>query len=489
MKVFGAVSAVGVIGLAAGVSLGPAVPVRLTLGDGEYLVSSPEDPRLREAVRLRARAILDTEVQVRAADHYRAYRVAELGYSVNEAAFFEDGASAVRAAQERVPGSWSGRFVEKLLRRPKVAAAFIPLELDVDVARRALTELSREVDRDPVDAEMRIEEYRIVPSERGRKLSVESSLVRLRRTPIERGVLFEADVSELRPQVTEEQLLPVDITRVLAAYETSYRGKAGSRAVNIRAAAEYLNGAVILPGEQLSFNERVGRRIHGRGFVDAPVIVNDEMEQDVGGGVCQVASTLHAAAVFGNLKVVHRRSHSRPSGYAPPGLDATVIDGEVDLKLQNPYDEPLLVRAWVNKPDTIRVELLGRDPDVKVEHAYSVTHREPFARRVWYRSQVSAKSFEKKQKGSEGMDVVSVLKITEKDGKVSRRQYFSKYYPVPEVFWVGKDVPVQNLPELPSGATGLVVEGQAVPLPGESKTPSNTDVPSLDEADSSRHRG
>lgn len=354
----------------------------------------------------------------------------------------------------------------------------LPLELDREQARTTLTRLAQAVYRPPEDAELLIREHRIIPSRPGRDLSVSASLLRLEN--LEPGEdWLELDVIEIPPDVTEDQLSPVDVTRVLSSYETSFRGKAGARAVNIRTAARYLNGAVILPGEILSFNARVGRRVHGRGFVDAPVIVNDEMDEDVGGGVCQVATTLHAAAIFGNLEIVERRSHSRPSGYAPLGLDATVIDGKVDLRIRNPYDEPLLVHAYVTDPFLVRVELLGRLPDVEIEHAYSVTAREAFSRRVWHKAEVAPFSFEKKQKGSEGMDVVSVVRARKGDREVSRRTYFSKYYPVPEVFYVGSGFLAQNLPPMPEGAVGLVIDGDAI---GPVSQNSAERTPTIDES-------
>jgi vancomycin resistance protein YoaR len=374
-----------------------------------------------------------------------------------------------------------------LLRRfsqvPESYALGLSFELDRKVAEETLETFGRLVAEHPEDAQMRIAEHRIIPSKAGRQLSVAGTIVRLETGGFLGSSLVDASVDRIEPRVTEDDLAPVDVTRVLSKYETSFRGKAGARAINIRRAGGFLDGAIILPGEQLSFNDIVGRRIHGRGFVDAPVIVNDEMEDDVGGGVCQVATTLHAAAVFANLHVVQRRSHSRPSGYAPLGLDATVIDGKVDLKLRNPYDEPLLVHVSFPSAFAIRVEILGRDSDVEVDHAYSVTHREPFTRRVWHKEEAPLGGFEQKQKGSEGMDVVSVLRIKHKDGKTDRRTYHSKYYPVPEVFYVSEGTPVASLPALPENAVGLVVNGEEIePV---AQPASTSDVPTMDEADGS----
>jgi len=360
----------------------------------------------------------------------------------------------------------------------------LPLRFDGEKARGIVSALAKNVHRYPLDAELLIEEHRVQKSEPGRVLSIEASLERIERLGASEDVI-ELQVDDLEPQVTEEELLPVDITRVLATFETSYRGKAGPRAVNIRTAARFLNGAVILPGEVLSFNARVGRRVHGRGFVDAPVIINDELDEDVGGGVCQVATTLHAAAVFGNLEVLERRSHSRPSGYAPIGLDATVIDGKVDLRLRNLYDEPLLVHAYIPEPYLVRVELLGRLPEVKVEHAAIVKGQEPFLRRVWHKPETEPGTFKQKQKGSPGMDVVSVLVVRRDGHETSRRTYSSKYYPVPEVYYVGEGFFTAQLPSLPEGAAGLVIDGEEMsPTASLSGAVEHdmTRAPTIDEA-------
>ncbi len=102
----------------------------------------------------------------------------------------------------------------------------------------------------------------------------------------------------------------------------------------------------------------------------------------VGGGTCQVASTLHAAAFLGGLQIVEHRPHSRPAGYVPLGLDATVVWPNVDLVVRNPYGFPVLVRA-THAGRTLRVDLLGarRPPDVRWERAVAQTE-EPSERLV-----------------------------------------------------------------------------------------------------------
>jgi vancomycin resistance protein YoaR len=250
-------------------------------------------------------------------------------------------------------------------------------------------------------------------------------------------------------------LRAVDVSRVLSSYDTDFAHHAGPRAINIATAARYLNGTVIAPGELFSFNKTVGARTVQRGFTFAPVIVADELEPGVGGGVCQVASTLHAAAVFGGFDVVQRRSHSRPSGYTPLGLDATVIDGELDLKLRNPYDTPLILHAFLPTRTTLRVELLGRDPPGKVEHFAEVKEKHEFVRRIVVEPGFEPNQSKRHQKGIWGYDVLSTVRTTYPDGQRRLRFYTSTYYPVPEVYWVGPGTDPASLPAMPEGALGV----------------------------------
>ena len=474
-----------VLGVVLGLAVTKAPAVTLVLDGSVYAVTPGDRAELVRVLETRARRRALEPIYLETPEETFEFEAGSLGFSLDlERAEIELGHLLQRASRTHDADvtRWLSRRAR--LTTPSVRMA-LPSRFDEVAARRTLERLAVVVDRPAQDALLLIDEHRIVPSERGAKLSVSATLVRLAHFDVRTSSALAAAVDIEEPQVSEEDLLPVDVTRVLATYETSFAGKAGPRAVNIRQAAKLLDGALILPGETLSFNAQVGNRVHGRGFVDAPVIVNDELEQDVGGGVCQVATTLHAAAVYGNLVMQSRRSHSRPSGYAPIGLDATVIDGKVDLLIQNPYDEPILVHTTFPSQYKLRVELLGRLPSAKVEHAAIVTHTEPFGRRVWYKTELSPGAFESKQNGSLGMDVTSVLRITLEDGTVERRTYFSKYYPVPEVFYAGPGTQVTNLPPMPDGATGLTVDGEEVAHGAQAPSGPLTDesVPSLEDAD------
>ena len=332
-----------------------------------------------------------------------------------------------------------------------------PLDVEptyrLDAARAAawLIDLAAGLRRDPVDARLDLSGHARVEARSGRELDLGASLSRL-------AALGGADeltlaFTEVAPKIPTSALTNVDPSLVLSEYETDFAKRGGPRVKNIARAAKYLDGTVMAPGELWSFNRTVGPRTVERGFVDAPVIVADEVEPGVGGGVCQVATTLFAAGVLGGLDVVKRRSHSRPSGYAPLGLDATVIDGEVDLQLRNPYPVPIIVHAFLPVPTRIRVEMLGTAAPGKVEHTYAVTKSEDFSRRVARHDELRADQIKRQQKGIPGYDVVSTVRTRYVDGSERVRRYSSTYYPVPEIFWVGRDVDPQSLPPLPERAT------------------------------------
>jgi vancomycin resistance protein YoaR len=353
--------------------------------------------------------------------------------------------------------TWLGRVRRAFFPEPTRQELTPAYDFDVSIAEQTLTRLAARLDRAPENAVLDMKRHLRVADKPGRRLDIAATVQRLLDSLDTDSV--ELVFETVPARVTLAQLAPVDVSLVLSSFETDFRKKAGRRAINIRRAVELLNGTIIAPGETLSFNQVVGDRTEGNGFTWAPVIVNDEMEPGLGGGVCQVASTLHASAVLGGLNVKERRSHSRPSDYTPLGLDAAVIYGEVDLKLENPYPVPLLVHAFLPSPFVVRVEVLGASKDVAIEHEYAVLGKHDFYRRLVESPELPAGTFERTQKGSFGYDIVSVVRTTHRDGSAETRRYPSKYYPVPEVYSVGPGTSPDALPALPEGATSVEIAG------------------------------
>src|SRR5690606_26482606 len=152
----------------------------------------------------------------------------------------------------------------------------------------------------------------------------------------------------------------LDVGVVLGSFSTPYSmdGDYGDRTANLKVGAAALDGHVLMPGERFSFNEVVGDRGVESGYRYAPGITGGQLVDVVGGGICQIASTVFGASFFAGLDIVHARPHSRPSGYVDMGLDATVVWDSIDLVLANPYEFPVVIHMTVSQGQ-VRAEILG----------------------------------------------------------------------------------------------------------------------------------
>jgi vancomycin resistance protein YoaR len=155
---------------------------------------------------------------------------------------------------------------------------------------------------------------------------------------------MEIPLLKVYPRVDSELLSDIRSLRI-GRYVTSFNSHNKKRSNNIQLATKAINNQVVFPGETFSFNRVVGKRTVAKGYLRAPVIVRGEFSEDIGGGICQVSSTLYNAVDYAGLKIVERFSHSRKVPYIPPGRDATVSWYGPDFVFKNTYNQPILIRA------------------------------------------------------------------------------------------------------------------------------------------------
>lgn len=183
-----------------------------------------------------------------------------------------------------------------------------------------------------------------------------------------------APVDSTHATVEREQEFPV----ALGSFTTTLSGSLPARTTNIRLAVAALDGAVIEPGDVLSFNTVVGPRSRERGYLDAPVILRESRQFQTGGGVCQVASTVFVAALLSGLDVAERWRHSSPVDYVALGEDATIAWGAKDLRLRNATEQRLRLRVVVtgnalsarfetSEPGTTRFELAREERELPAD--------------------------------------------------------------------------------------------------------------------------
>jgi vancomycin resistance protein YoaR len=303
----------------------------------------------------------------------------ELGFKFDAAPVLRE---AKIAGKTGIP--WQDLVTRSRARRGKIELE-VPIDLDRQKALETLTDLKDDLDRGAVDARLDLERHTVAPELPGRLLRVYDSLVALEYAARAGASRVEL-VGALTPaRIKADDLKDVDISTVLGNWETRYSANAvdSDRTYNLKVGADHLNGHILKPHEVFSFNAVVGDRTEKEGYRVAPVIQGGELIDGLAGGMCQIASTLHAAAFFAGLDIVSSTPHSRPSSYITMGLDSTVVYPTVDLKLSNPYEFPVVMHYQVNQ-GSVKVELLGKERpnrvvferEIKTETQFETEERE-----------------------------------------------------------------------------------------------------------------
>ncbi|MGE5544665.1 MAG: VanW family protein, partial [Bacillota bacterium] len=163
----------------------------------------------------------------------------------------------------------------------------------------------------------------------------------------------------LSVQIDDEDLK--NFNTVLSLFVTELNSN-HNRSVNIKRAAELIDGAIVMPGEVFSFNNRVGERSKDNGFARAPVIIGKQMVDDMGGGICQVASTLYNASLQAGFPIIERHPHSINVKYVPHGQDAAVVYGSLDFKFKNDRLNPIGISSKV-EDNKLVIAILGNEAD------------------------------------------------------------------------------------------------------------------------------
>ena len=182
------------------------------------------------------------------------------------------------------------------------------------------------------------------------------------------GEVIEIALIKEAPKTKVSDLDNVLFKDVLAEFTTTYDQSYTARVTNLQVAAKNINGTILYPGDEFSYNKVVGERTAARGFKEAHVFAGGKVVDGLGGGICQVSSTLYNAALLANLEITDRTAHMMHTGYVKPSLDATVVYGSIDFKFKNNRETPIKIEATVkNGKATTKIYGLKSDKDVIVE--------------------------------------------------------------------------------------------------------------------------
>lgn len=225
----------------------------------------------------------------------------------------------------------------------------IPLEfrLNASKLKRHFEDIAWRIDQPPVNAVRLISGDRISiePEQIGYKLLVDDSVERVKTALNKKEARLAIKVE--RPKITYRLLKRQKIEVLMGEFATEFDRAQDSRNTNIKTAARQIDGTMIPPNGIFSFNEIVGPRTAERGYKPATVIENGNLVQGIGGGICQVATTLYNAYMLAGLPTVERVIHSNFIAAYPTGRDASVAEGLYDLKFKNDTNDFILIKTFI----------------------------------------------------------------------------------------------------------------------------------------------
>ncbi|MCM0648377.1 VanW family protein [Clostridium swellfunianum] len=238
----------------------------------------------------------------------------------------------------------------KLVKSPQPKNIELKFSYDAKPIKELVAGMQKELDKAPVNATLAFSagKFSVTPEKNGAKLDaekLEKDIINKINGDISGDLDLEAPIDVLQASVTAEQLSKVNTK--FSTFSTSFSGSTANRIENIRLATKSISGKLLMPGETFSFNDVVGQRTAARGYKEAGVIVNNKLDSGIGGGICQVSSTLYNAVIRANINATERRHHSLPSHYVGLGMDATVDYGNIDYKFKNTLQYPIYIDGYL----------------------------------------------------------------------------------------------------------------------------------------------
>lgn len=363
-------------------------------------------------------------------------------------------------------GPWTAKpeDIENMLRIEKVAngdgTSHYEVNVTTDAVAGFLEQIAPELRTAPLDARFTFDDETkqlevIQESQNGRELDTANTLPQFERAVFSNAdrtvpLVFQTVLPAVRDTMTAQEL---GITEQITTATTYYVGSTANRRTNIEVAAARFHGIVIPPHTVFSFNQYLGDVSEEEGFETGLVIVGDQTITGVGGGVCQVSSTLFQAAFYGGFPIVERYPHGYRVAYYEtgegPGMDATVFSPIVDFKFENDTDYHLLLEVYVRPANaSIQFKLYSTSVGRKV------TKEGPYVRNVTPPGPTIYRGTPGLQRGQaiqvdyavSGSDVYVYRTIKDADGNilVEKEEFVSRYIPWPAQFQVAPDDPRVN---------------------------------------------
>jgi len=356
----------------------------------------------------------------------------------------------------------------------KIVRPTEPRQIDEAALRQPLIDWAQQLDIAPQNARLRFNRDTggvtvLQPSQVGRRLDIEATLPAVRDALIAGRTQAPLVMAEAPPAVDMNRIAEMGIRELVASGTSYFKGSSAARVHNIVVAAEQFEGLVIPPGEIFSFNEGVEDVSAANGFEDSLIIWGDQTATGVGGGVCQVSTTVFRAAYNAGFPIVERYNHGYiVDWYGEPGLDATIFTPTVDFRFRNDTGAYLLIDPVVDTANgIITFNFYGTKPNRQVTIGAPVQSEIKDPAPPEYRIDESLAPGQRKQVEwqQRGMTVTVTRSIVE-NGTTRTDTITSHYQPWRAVYLVapGTEIPATATPASTSTITATgVVSGSVAP--------------------------
>jgi len=330
---------------------------------------------------------------------------------------------------------------ESVLANPGQKVSSI-LAIDYLKANEVIEEEFAFLNRSPVDATFKIEndQFLITPAVPGESINMDLFFQELKKESLgnlPKRLTLKSMV--IPAAVTTESLQALAFEGVIAEYTTQYDVSDKNRTANLIKAAQKMDKTLLKPGDTFSFNETIGPRTAETGFKDAYIVINNEYVKGIGGGICQVSSTLYNVALLANLTIVERHPHALVVGYIPLGQDATVNYPNLDLKLRNDTHSYIYFRTKVEN-GKLTIKAFGKPIGEKVRLVKEIEKEIDYNTIRKLDPDLLPGTVIQQQKGSKGYIVKTWKIVTDANGKETK-QLLSRdsYAPTHRILRIGAD--------------------------------------------------
>ena len=415
-----------------------------------------------------------------------------------------------------LPATDLAQFLRQDVVLGETGAAAIHLGLDRDKLAAWLEErLGVAIETEPVDAEVGWNGERlvsVVPSVDGARLDAAKLAERVEGSFFGSGGTVEAPVTHVKPTIDSANLDKFGITTLLGSGQSNYSGSSDGRSTNVEVGASLLNGTLIPPQSEFSFNGSIGWIDEDKGFVEAQVIDGEKIGKDIGGGICQVSTTVFRAAYLSGLPITEWWPHRFRIGFYEfdgwkPGLDASILQPTedpatwADFKFENPSTHWMLIESWADGVNVV-VNIYGADLGYDVESTGPTwgAKTQMLLPQEVVDDELDPGTVSLGQVAGIGEELSHYRVVRDRNGEVLwERSFYTKYFPRGDVWKVSPDMKGQapidrdfKFPPLPPsgvdshgwfpGAEVAAPEEASVAPSEESVAPVEESVPPVEDA-------